>query len=302
MKFIAKLAGLGFFVLAATAGMAQHAGGHVAGGSHFAGPPAVGRAAQGSAAGHATVFAHPFIGMRMQRARVPYVGVSPALQNPASRFAPRNAPSALWLTSSRRVASGLWPQADFRRGFDLGAERFRRFPHFPTFFFGGVGQPICSPLLPGYFGAPWFDRQFTCFGTPFFGTDYYPRDFLAPELAYEPWLKSLAESRELQMYPLANGGLTVGDLDMIAAIAARQSADSNPSVQVTTLVLKDGISFGLTDYWVEGGMLHYITTYGRQNAIDLDRIDLDKTVKLNSSRGIPFVLSERPASPAVPPQ
>ena len=297
MKFIAKLAGLGIFVLAATAGRAQHAG-HAAGGGHFAGPSAGGRTAQGSPVGHATVSAPPFIGMRMQRARVPYVGFSPAPQNPASRFAPRNAPSALWLTSGWRVAPGLWPQTGFHRGFDLGAERFRRFPHFPTFFFGGVGQPICSPLLPGYFGAPWFDRQFTCFGTPFFGVDYYPRDFLAPELAYEPWLKSLAESRELQMYPLANGGLTAGDLDMIAAIAARQSADSNPLVQVTMLVLKDGISFGLTDYWVEGGMLHYITTYGRQNAIDLDRIDLDKTVKLNSGRGVPFVLSERPAPPA----
>ena len=298
------MAGLGIFLLVAAVALAQHAGsaGHAAGpgGGHFAGPPAGGRVAQGSRAWRPVVAIPPLIGIQMQRARVPYIGFSPARPNSASLFAPRS-PRAFWLTSGWR-ATGLWPQTGFRRGFDFGAERFRRFPRFPTFFFGGVGQPICSPLLPGYFGAPWFDKQFSCFGTPFFGVDYYPRDFLAPELAYDPWLKPLAESRELQMYPLATGGLSVGDLDMVAAIAARQSADSNPSVQVTMLVLKDGLSFGLTDYWVEGGMLHYVTTYGRQNAIDLDRIDLDKTVKLNSSRGIPFVLSERPAPPPLSPR
>ena len=47
-------------------------------------------------------------------------------------------------------------------------------------------------------------------------------------------------------------------------------------------------------------MLHYVTTYGAQNAIELDRIDLDKTVKLNSDRGISFVLRERPAQPPAP--
>lgn len=235
----------------------------------------------------------------MQRAR-PYAGFSPAFRNSASPFGLRNAPGAFSPTSIGRFAPGFRPLTGFRSGFGFGAERFRRFPNFPAFFFGGVGQPICSPLLPGYFGAPWFDRQFSCFGTPFFGVDYYPQGFLAPELAYEPWLLPLAESAEQQMYPLPNAGLTAGDLDMTAAIAARQSADSNPSVQVTTLVLKEGLSFGVTDYWVQGGMLHYITTYGNQNAIDLDRLDLKKTVRLNSSRGIPFVLTERPAPPPAP--
>ena len=102
------------------------------------------------------------------------------------------------------------------------------------------------------------------------------------------------------MLPSADAGSTAGSLDMTAAIAARESADSNPSVQITQLALKDGFIFGLTDYWVEGGMLHYVTNYGRQNAIELDRIDLDKTVKLNSDRGVPFVLRERPAASPAP--
>jgi hypothetical protein len=103
------------------------------------------------------------------------------------------------------------------------------------------------------------------------------------------------------MDSVAAGALEAGNLDMIASIAERESAESNPNQQVTTLVLKEGISFGVIDYWVDGDKLGYVTTYGNENAIDLDRLDLDKTVKLNSARGIPFVLNERPA-PSTPPK
>ncbi len=68
-------------------------------------------------------------------------------------------------------------------------------------------------------------------------------------------------------------------------------------------MLKDGIRFGVIDYWVTGDQLGYVTTYGRQNTIDLDRLDLEKTVNLNSSRGVPFVLQERTNPvPTAPPQ
>ena len=189
-----------------------------------------------------------------------------------------------------------------RPEFDRDAERFRslRYYRLPYFLLGGAG-PICNPFLPGYFGRQlWYDNQFSCFGTPFFGVGFYPSNFLAPALAYEPWVEDLPEDYTQQMYPSTDGGSTVGLLDMTAAIAARESAESNPSIQITQLALKDGFIFGLTDYWVEGGMLHYVTTYGAQNAIELDRIDLDKTVKLNSDRGISFVLRERPAQPPAP--
>jgi len=102
------------------------------------------------------------------------------------------------------------------------------------------------------------------------------------------------------MYGPGYGALLAGNLDMIAGIAARESAGANPNQQVTTLVLKDGISFGVTDYWVNGDKLGYVTTYGNQNTIDLDRLDFQKTVNLNSSRGIPFVLQER-TNPPTPP-
>jgi hypothetical protein len=59
---------------------------------------------------------------------------------------------------------------------------------------------------------------------------------------------------------------------------------------VTLLQLRDGSMYGLVDYWVEDGQLHYTTTYGGQNSLELDRIDLEKTVQLNAERGIQFVL------------
>jgi hypothetical protein len=174
-------------------------------------------------------------------------------------------------------------------------ESARIFPQFPYFFFGG-GQPVCSPLLPGDFGDAWFDRQFTCFGTPFYGVQFYPPGFLAPELAYEPWLEGLATSGQQDVYSVADDTLVAEDLGVIADIAATESAEPNPDQEITMLVLKEGISFAVTDYWVENGKLGYLTTYGRQNIIDLAQVDLDQTVKLNSLRGVPFVLRARPAS------
>ncbi len=56
------------------------------------------------------------------------------------------------------------------------------------------------------------------------------------------------------------------------------------------LQLRDGSTYGLTDYWVSDGELHYTTTYGRQNSLPFERIDLEKTVQLNADRHVSFVL------------
>ncbi len=48
--------------------------------------------------------------------------------------------------------------------------------------------------------------------------------------------------------------------------------------------------YGLTDYWVVGQQLHYRTTYGGEDSIGLDRVDLEKTAQLNADRGVVFEL------------
>ncbi len=65
---------------------------------------------------------------------------------------------------------------------------------------------------------------------------------------------------------------------------------------LTLLELKDGYMYGLTDYWVKDGQLHYFTSYGAQNSVPIERVDLDKTVRLNWERGVEFVLRPMPSS------
>jgi len=62
---------------------------------------------------------------------------------------------------------------------------------------------------------------------------------------------------------------------------------------ITLLQLRDGSMYGLTDYWVKDGELHYRTTYGGENSLALERIDFAKTVQLNADRDVPFVLPPR---------
>lgn len=61
-------------------------------------------------------------------------------------------------------------------------------------------------------------------------------------------------------------------------------------IPITLLQLRDGSMYGLTDYWVKGGELHYRTTYGGENSLPFERIDFEKTVQLNVDRDVPFVL------------
>lgn len=294
MTFVRTLAGLVILALG-LAGMpasAQHAasspGRAAGGGVHVGAPPSSGGVPRSPLVARPPSSPAPIAGVPAQPGRILVVHSPLGLQN---------APGSVRGIASLPIGSGSQFHRFLGRGLGFRGEPTRPFLPFPYSFFGG-GQPACSPFLPGYLGDPWFDRQFTCFGTPFYGVQFYPPGFLAPELAYEPWLRGLAQAGEGQMY---DDTLATEDLQITAAIAATESAESNPDEQITTLVLKDGIFFSVTDYWVEDGKLGYVTTYQRENTIDLDRLDLEQTVKINSMRGIPFVLRERPA-PSTPQQ
>ena len=67
---------------------------------------------------------------------------------------------------------------------------------------------------------------------------------------------------------------------------------------ITLLQLKNGWMYGLTDYWVEGDSLNYVTNYGGQNSVPLDQIDLATTIPLNSERKVEFSLHTKGQSPA----
>src|SRR5579871_1119730 len=256
MMFARTLAGLALLAFAAIPASAQRgmsAAGRL-GGTTLAAPASAGPAQQPSGARPsylpAPVGVHPQSGGAVLAH--PPLPITPILGLGAtSRFALRNAPPSIWAGATFRPRTAVVPNTFLGRDFGRGWGYRRPFPHFPSFFFGG-GPSACSPLLPGFFGSPWFDRQFTCFGTPFYGVNFYPEGFLAPQLAYEPWLEGVPQANEQLTYGVGYDALIAGNLDMIAGVAARESAESNPSQQITILVLKEGISIGAVDYWVNG--------------------------------------------------
>jgi len=78
-------------------------------------------------------------------------------------------------------------------------------------------------------------------------------------------------------------------------------ANSNPStgnVAASTptvlLYLKDGTTFAASDYWVADGKLHYFVNYSGESTVDMDQLDVQRTVDENSKRGVQFTLKGKP--------
>jgi hypothetical protein len=199
-----------------------------------------------------------------------------------------------------------------------------RFPHRPINDFPFGERFLFIPPRPGFgfggcagFGFPpypfFFDNDFNCFAGGFFFNPFFIGGFSGSfigspaflpfndqTLGYVPDDSTAvppAEARPAQ--PSDDADLSEsesGGATQNAATNNPASVDKAKSEQpVTLLQLRDGTMYGLVDYWVEDGQLHYTTTYGGQNSLELDRIDLQKTVQLNADRGIQFVL--RPKTP-----
>jgi hypothetical protein len=81
--------------------------------------------------------------------------------------------------------------------------------------------------------------------------------------------------------------------------ATNASGNNANTQQYVVIFLRDGSSYAVSDYWLAGGKLHYITSYGGENSVDLNQLDLQRTVNDNATRGIEFTL--RPTPGANPP-
>jgi hypothetical protein len=80
--------------------------------------------------------------------------------------------------------------------------------------------------------------------------------------------------------------------------AAQPPSGESEQQPYVVLYLKDGSSYAVSDYWLSGGKLHYVTSYGGENAIDESQLDLQRTVNENATRGVDFTLRPRPAGDA----
>ena len=65
------------------------------------------------------------------------------------------------------------------------------------------------------------------------------------------------------------------------------------------LYLKDGTAFGVTDYWLVDGQMHFSmvedeATKSAEHAIPLDELDLPRTIDVNTRRGFRIVFRDEP--------
>jgi hypothetical protein len=80
-------------------------------------------------------------------------------------------------------------------------------------------------------------------------------------------------------------------------LAPRDLSEDPFEPQLTWLVLKNGTSYLVRDYWLEFGKLQCVTLDGERKLLRLSRLDLDETVRLNRERGMEFAIRSRNSEP-----
>jgi hypothetical protein len=171
------------------------------------------------------------------------------------------------------------------------------YPYYPYYFYPYYGFGWGGGLWWGGFGP--CDPFWGCYGYGYGysggGYGYYGGSFggnYSADLSYDSSNDASQEPNpSLYAAPSSDAG---------------QSSGEAPSQQpYVILYLKDGSSYAVSDYWLFGGKLHYITSYGGENVIDQSQLDLQRTVNENAARGVDFTLRPEPAgngetAPAAP--
>jgi hypothetical protein len=160
------------------------------------------------------------------------------------------------------------------------------YPYYPYYFYPNYGFGWGGGLWWGGFGS--CDPFWGCYGYGYSGGGYgyYGGSFggnYSADLSYDSSNDASQEPNpSLYAAPSSAAGQSSGD----------GSSQQQPYV---ILYLKDGSSYAVSDYWLFGGKLHYVTSYGGENMIDESQLDLQRTVNENAARGVDFTLRPEPA-------
>ena len=232
----------------------------------------------------------------------------------------RIVPSSASFGASRNFAIGL-RGSGFGRGFGLGEGGFRhpyglsgfRFGRGPRFGWGFFGVPIYVYPLglntciwgPNYFGAgfgydPFWYGYTPCYGPFGWGPNNPSYDSAYPETNYVyggPYDDSPDDFD--QGNPPANFDQNVpandqGQADQVGP-ETDDTVDSGAIRENVQLYLKNGGVFNVFLYWVTGNQLHYVTDNGSAITIQIDALDLDRTISENAKRGKFFKLPSQPS-------
>ena len=282
---------------------AQHGGGggggH-SGGGHFGGGHSSGRHSGGSHAGGHFGWLH-WSGKHPPR----YAGFGASSTSDPSP----HAPSHLWNPTPARKPSMsripptlLWSAPLFPLRPDgkvsLVSSRvrphqglfFNRFPRLPSSgcFVNGMSQ-VCffEPFLPLLSCSRYFDPFYFGFGGDSLdvGDELNAQELLQPEMSAIPPTANPSDDDTAEGNSSVRPGATIG-----AATEERVLGKG-----VFLLVLNNGTSRVVIDYWVADGYLEYISPDGTRSHVPLEALDLQNTITQNAPRGVPFVLRSAPA-------
>ena len=139
----------------------------------------------------------------------------------------------------------------------------------------------------------------------------YPDDQVYPEEQGPPPDQG-PENQQYQQYQQEQPNFPApGEVNNGPDINEPTEAQRN-AMKPVELFLKSGGVFEATIYWIANGRLNYVTDNGAVITIDIDQLDLQRTISENARRGVPFTLSVQgnnvpppvesaPSAPSSPP-
>ena len=138
-------------------------------------------------------------------------------------------------------------------------------------------------------GPAWIDPVW---GWPGYGYNYngYPAGYTTDE----PYDDNYSYSTPPESDPATDAGTPPMDQSFT-------TFDSNQEIATPVLLyMKDGSVYSASGYKIEGGSLRYVLTSGDANAVNLDQVDIQRTVDENAKRGARVTLKPPQGRSAVP--
>ncbi len=191
-------------------------------------------------------------------------------------------------------------------GFGFGAFGFGAFGFDPFFDFGWGG--------PGFFGYdPFWYGAYSGFSYPYYpGSGYSSHSVANSDPDYSASNQNLAGGYSFSANnnlgvaapgTMMNDNSSARDDNSNFQPALQGSDNANPvagnvaaSAPTALIYLKNGTTYSVSDYWLQGGRLHYSVNYGAPSTLKLKEVDWQRTVDENARRGIRFSLKPHPSS------
>ena len=204
----------------------------------------------------------------MARNAVPSSRTLSNVRGSLNRFGP--------LRDNPRFGSGFGFRGGFRRGcwhcgFGWG---------FGLGWWPGWG--LSWPWLDWGWGPAWIDPIWGWPGYNYYG---YPADY-SNDYPYD----NNSYSTPPENYPSSDTGAPPDDQSPM------QSTDAGKIEMPVLLYMKDRSVFAASDYWVEDGKLHYVLSTGAEKMVELDQVDIKRTMAENADLGTQVTLKPRPAN------